>query len=219
MSIVYILTNDAMPGLIKIGSTSRNDVRLRIDELFNTSVPFPFKCVFAGDIENHPENVERTLHQIFSDKRANQSREFFRMDSEAAVLALRLARAKDVTPDFEDNAIPEGACYVPSPQSLKSKNTNMLKLGIPINAELTLSRRKDQDIVCKVLDGTHVDFNGETLTPSAAAAKALKSIGYKGDSYNGYGYWMYDDETILARRVRIEQEEQDEEELKEDGAN
>lgn len=37
--IVYVLTNPAMPGLVKIGMTNRDSVDARLKELFNTSVP------------------------------------------------------------------------------------------------------------------------------------------------------------------------------------
>lgn len=43
-SIIYVLTNDAMPGLIKIGRTSGESVERRVAELSRaTGVPLPFK--------------------------------------------------------------------------------------------------------------------------------------------------------------------------------
>ena len=46
--IVYVLTNPAMPGLVKIGKTSRSSVKGRLRELYSTGVPVPFECVFRG---------------------------------------------------------------------------------------------------------------------------------------------------------------------------
>ena len=37
--IVYVLTNPAMPDLVKIGMTNRDTIDARMKELFNTSVP------------------------------------------------------------------------------------------------------------------------------------------------------------------------------------
>jgi len=45
--IVYLLTNPAMPGLIKIGRTTRKDIKARMRELYTTGVPLPFECLSA----------------------------------------------------------------------------------------------------------------------------------------------------------------------------
>ena len=51
--IVYALTNPAMPGLVKIGKTSRDDPQARMKELYNSSgVPLPFECVIAVEVED-----------------------------------------------------------------------------------------------------------------------------------------------------------------------
>ena len=38
--IVYVLTNPAMPGMVKIGKTGR-DVELRLNDLYTTGLPCP----------------------------------------------------------------------------------------------------------------------------------------------------------------------------------
>ena len=40
---VYCITNDAMPGMVKIGLSRRLDPSVRIEELSNASVPYKFK--------------------------------------------------------------------------------------------------------------------------------------------------------------------------------
>ena len=47
--IIYVLTNSAMEGYVKIGRTTNLDQRL--SSLDNTSVPLPFECVFAIEVE------------------------------------------------------------------------------------------------------------------------------------------------------------------------
>lgn len=62
--LIYVLKNEAMPGLVKIGLTT-DTVKSRISNLSSsTGVPLPFECHFASDI---PEKVklEKTLHQLF----------------------------------------------------------------------------------------------------------------------------------------------------------
>ena len=64
LGIVYVLTNPAMPGLVKIGKTSRSEVDARLGELYSTGVPVPFDCAFAGRVEDETA-VERAFHQAF----------------------------------------------------------------------------------------------------------------------------------------------------------
>ena len=45
--IVYLLTNEAMPGLVKIGMTAKIVTQIRIDQFYDSSVPVPFECVLA----------------------------------------------------------------------------------------------------------------------------------------------------------------------------
>ena len=48
MGIVYVLTNPAMEGLVKIGKTSRSALENRMGALYSTGVPFPFNCEIRG---------------------------------------------------------------------------------------------------------------------------------------------------------------------------
>lgn len=49
--IVYILQNDSMPGLVKIGRTSSN-LEDRIRQLDTTGVPLPFRCFYAAEVKD-----------------------------------------------------------------------------------------------------------------------------------------------------------------------
>jgi hypothetical protein len=107
--IVYILTNPVMPGVVKIGKTDKEEVRLRVRELFTTGVPVPFDCVYACIVEKN-EETERLLHRQFAAMRINPRREFFWLSSEDAVAALKPHELSDVTPEVRadaDSAIPE----------------------------------------------------------------------------------------------------------------
>lgn len=101
-NIVYVLTNPAMPGLVKIGMTDRDDVQRRMNELFTTGVPFPFECVIAKEIGDHEAaHVESALHLAFHPYRANESREFFQIEPQQAEVLLQVMPGKDVTPRIE----------------------------------------------------------------------------------------------------------------------
>lgn len=96
LSIVYVLSNPAMPGLIKIGRTAQEDARARIDQLYTTGVPVPFELRFACRVPNS-EEVERALHIAFAPCRVNPRREFFRMEAEQAIAILKLLHEEDAT--------------------------------------------------------------------------------------------------------------------------
>jgi hypothetical protein len=50
--IVYVLNNDAMPGMVKIGMTNGPNVTERMKDLYSTSgVPLPFRCAIAWELD------------------------------------------------------------------------------------------------------------------------------------------------------------------------
>ena len=98
-NIVYVLTNPAMPGLVKIGMTDGSDVQTRMNSLYSTGVPFPFECAIAWEIEGRDAGeIETALHTAFGPNRVNSSREFFEMDPEQVQVLLRVMPGRDVTP-------------------------------------------------------------------------------------------------------------------------
>src|SRR5205807_8586840 len=95
--IVYVLTNEAMPGLIKIGLTT-DSVEARLTQLSShTGVPLPLECYFAAEVDDSAR-IERILHQLFAEFRINPRREFFRLDKEKVVLAISIGKFKEITP-------------------------------------------------------------------------------------------------------------------------
>ncbi len=98
-NIVYVLTNPAMPGIVKIGMTDRPDVQHRMGDLYTTGVPLPFDCAIAREIEGREAaDIERALHIAFGPYRVNQSREFFQVEPEQVEVLLRVMPGRDVTP-------------------------------------------------------------------------------------------------------------------------
>ncbi|WP_395144715.1 GIY-YIG nuclease family protein [Armatimonas sp.] len=89
MEVVYVLTNPAMPGLVKIGYTTQEDVATRLGQLYSTGVPVPFDLEFACKTPNAAE-VEKALHTAFGPNRINPKREFFRIEPEQAIAILKL---------------------------------------------------------------------------------------------------------------------------------
>ena len=88
MGYVYILENDSMPGLIKIGKTARNS-RERAKRLSNpTGVPTPFKVVFELSSDKY-ELLEREVHRKLTQYRVDNKREFFKCMVDIAIEAIK----------------------------------------------------------------------------------------------------------------------------------
>ena len=102
-NIVYVLTNLAMPGIVKIGMTDRDDVQRRMNELYSTGVPLPFECVIARQIEDREAaRVESALHTAFDPHRINPSREFFKIEPGQVEALLQVMPGQDVTPRISE---------------------------------------------------------------------------------------------------------------------
>lgn len=87
---VYVMSNESMPGIAKIGMTNRKpDERAR--ELSNhTGVPLPFVVEGYRLVRNAVE-TERVLHDWFGPKRVSGKREFFLVSPQSAVEMIHAA--------------------------------------------------------------------------------------------------------------------------------
>ena len=94
--VVYVLTNESMPGLVKIGRTS-GSIEKRMRELYKTGVPIPFECAYAAEVADS-KDIEKVLHEAYRDSRLNPNREFFRISPESARAILSRLGEVDVTP-------------------------------------------------------------------------------------------------------------------------
>lgn len=76
---VYCLSNESMPGLYKIGYTTRSPMQ-RAEELSrSTGVPTHFDVWFYLETQN-PAQVEKRIHDEMARYRTNECREFFSVD-------------------------------------------------------------------------------------------------------------------------------------------
>lgn len=75
---VYVLSNEAYPGIYKIGSTY-GLVEERAEELTGTGHLHAFKPEFSIKIES-AEYFEKTTHSLLKDYRVKQGREFFKLE-------------------------------------------------------------------------------------------------------------------------------------------
>lgn len=83
---VYVLTNAAMPGLVKIGMTEKHP-KERAGQLWTTGVPEGFEVYFAAYSED-ATTLEQLAHERLYGFRHNQSREFFSVHPHTAMRAV-----------------------------------------------------------------------------------------------------------------------------------
>jgi hypothetical protein len=201
--LIYVLKNEAMPGLVKIGLTT-DSVESRISSLSSsTGVPLPFECHFAAEIpeEFNLDKLEKTLHQLFAEHRINPKREFFKVEPEKVVLALSIGNFKEVTSGKAD-IDPVEVQAMENAKEQRRLRINLTALGIKADDILMLAR--DESTTATVLDSGKVSYKGETMSLSGAALKALQEMGYKSTSVSGSAYWMFEGELLDERRRRLE---------------
>jgi hypothetical protein len=203
--IVYVLKNEAMEGMVKIGRTTTS-VEQRIKELDNTSTPLPFQCFYAAEVLDSAL-VEGRLHRIFIDKRVRINREFFRVDANQVREAIQLAEIREVTPKVDVVVDASDIQAMQKAVASEERRPRLRFSALGISAGNVLTFAKDQTISCIVVADGQVEFDGQTLSPSAAAAQALKTLGYQWASVSGSDHWEFENETLTARRLRLEEEQ------------
>lgn len=173
VQIVYVLTNPAMPGLVKIGKTTQLEVEDRMKQLYGTGVPVPFDCVFACKVKDAGE-VEKALHLAFGMTRINPNREFFRLEPERVVAVLQLLKVDDITQQVEktiESDVPSADKQ--SAQTMKRTMRppmNFHELGIPDGSILV---SKDGAHQCTITGEKKVEFNGNICSLTAATREML----------------------------------------------
>jgi hypothetical protein len=175
MSTVYVLTNPAMPGLVKIGRTLKDGARARLDQLYTVGVPVPFELAFACAVRNSAE-VEHALHRVFAPYRVNPRRDFFKIDVDQVVSVLKLLNVVETTADVADQPSSLTPPELAATRELRAKRPqlNFEEMRIPQGSELVFM---DGDAQAVVLDARTVEYNGEKTT-LAAATRELLDVDY-----------------------------------------
>ena len=190
MKTVYILTNEAMPGIIKIGWTD-NAVEQRMKELDKTGTPLPFTCFYAKRVDD-PRFVESKLHEAFDEFRIRENREFFRMSADQAKAALEIASGEDVTP--QGDVVETESDKVALDRERKRTRFNFAQIGIEPGEILEF--KKDPSITAKVVKNDQIEFRGNITSLSPAALIIVHEMGYKWTKIAGPQFWTYKGKTL-----------------------
>lgn len=192
--IVYVLTNPAMPGLVKIGKTTQLEVEDRMKQLYGTGIPVPFDCAFACKVKDATE-VEKALHFAFGNSRINPNREFFKIEPERVISILKLLKVDEITNQFEKQIESEtDATDKQSAENLKEARRprmNFVEIGIPIGSELNF---KGGDAKVLVISDKKVQYNDAECSLTAATRKVLEFA----DNYplQPSPYWVFNGKTV-----------------------
>ena len=192
MSIVYVLSNEGMPGLLKIGRTK--NLQQRMDQLFTSGVPYPFKREKAVQLSSGQEAkaLEAFIHQAFDHARVKSRREFFRIDPKPVIDLLdAYPGGEDCTYGYDGHRTDEGALnedaahrvrfnepgrnpIMPSQGKSRGPLLRLDELGIPNGSVLSLFN--NEDVTCTVVDAATktVSFRGGVMQWGEATRIALK---------------------------------------------
>ena len=208
--IVYCLENPEMPDLVKIGQTA--DIEQRLRQLDNTSVPVPFTCVLALEVEDHQE-AERLLHEAFSDHRVRKSREFFRVSPQRVVAAMRLTRGRDVTPKSDVVEDKESSRALDESRRRREKfNFEMVDISPGTVLHFRPSTDTDDDTpewTAKVHSRRKITFEDAETSLTAAANEIRLRLGLPPLWISAAHSWYLDGESLSERRERMEREDDD----------
>ena len=187
---VYILKNEAMPGIYKIGVTGRTELDDRIDELYvgKTNIPLPFECVFACRVKNY-KDVEKIIHNAFLDSRVNPNREFFTIDPDRVIPLLKHLQIDDVTIDIKnkiDKQIDNNDMESIKNIIKKRPKFNFVEMGIPIGSKI-IFYDPENPAEAEVIGERSVKYNGKEYKLTALSSELL-NINY---NVRPMHYWKY----------------------------
>jgi len=194
---VYVLKNECMPGLIKIGITDNIQERMRV--LNNTSVPVQFESVYTCVVRKADmRKIESALHKAFAPDRVNPKREFFRMDADRVIPILSMFQLENITDEINmelnKGLDPQERVALEKEKAESPKRRepfNFLALGIKGGEHLFW--RDDPHIFATVASERKVAYNGELMSLTAATSK-IKGLSY---GVQPTPYWLYNGRPLI----------------------
>ena len=181
---IYIFTNPALSGMVKIGFAS--DVERRRKELSTTALPYDYEVYATYETNGNLE--DKKLHKLIDnlnpDLRVSKSREFFIMTPEEAYELLEAIALISGTKDKLKRMVQPGNA---SQQAIRRPPINFAKCGIPIGAVLVSTDDPTQSVT--VVAERKVEYNNE-ITSLSAVAQQIKGTKYPAQgpmyfTYNG----------------------------------
>ena len=200
---VYILTNPSIPDLVKIGRTTNLKERMR-SLSSHSGVPVPFECYYCCEVENSKE-VEKRLHTGLGDPRIkiNPKREFFRISPERVKVLLEGYSIREVNLEGDVVEDPEEQEVLNRERSRRPVFTFSM-LNIPTGS--TLKFLRDETKIVTVTRDREVEFEGNRTSLNQVTLDLLRNEhGKNWTTVRGPDYWIFENETLTERRLRMEE--------------
>jgi hypothetical protein len=176
---VYVLSNPAMPDLVKIGFTTQDDINVRLRELFSTGVPAPFSVEYACKLLDY-RKVESALHRAFHPQRVHAKREFFNIEPDQAIAIMEIFEGMDITSDVitKDEATAEVSDRE-AKRKLKKRRPNIdyYEVGLVKGDVITYipSIGEPEPITAVIFNNRKIEFQGEIMFLTAATQKIMQT--------------------------------------------
>ncbi len=189
---VYVLSNRYMPGIVKIGMTTRGDVNARARELYSTGVPVAFDVEYACMVSLADcAKIETALHRAFAPQRVNTQREFFEIKASQVIAILELFDNKveatqELSEQIEQTLNEDDKIALQKARVVKRKPLHYQEMGIPIGAQLCYI--PDPSICVEVVSGRKVSYKGQIGSLTAVTTE-IKGLAY---SLQPTPYWSFE---------------------------
>jgi hypothetical protein len=193
---VYVLINQSMPGLIKIGRTAGDSVEVRMRALDTTALPLPFECFYAAEVVD-ASRVEQAIHDAFEDHRVRRNREFFRLSPDKPKAIIKLLELRDVTP--KSDVVSEPGDQEALDQARRRRSHFRFSM-VGLKPGVELQSVFDDNITCVVKDDKRVVFRAQEESLSNSALIIAREKGYDWQSVAGPSYWKYEGKTLTELR-------------------
>ena len=199
--IVYILTNEGMPDLIKIGKSDKK-IEARMKELSGQSgVPLPFECYYACEVDK-TKDVEARLHFSFDAHRVNPKREFFRINAERVKMMLEGFKLKNVTPKQD---VVEDKNEQRALKKAQERRPIFKFSMVGIKKGMILSFLKDETRTARVMnDDDLIEFEDRRDSLGKITRELLREYGINWPSARPSNWWVYENKTLTERRLQLE---------------
>lgn len=176
---IYIMTNPALKGMVKIGYAK--DVEIRRQQLSTTALPYEYEVYATYETSGNLE--DKKLHKLIDnlnpDLRVSKNREFFILEPEQAYELLEAIAIISGT----GGKLKKVKVVEAKKQHVRKPPVNFEKCGIPIGAKLVFA--EDESVVVTVVSERKVQYNDE-ITSLSAISDAIKGYSTSGPSYFKY---------------------------------